>query len=181
MLARRRRWLCRLHLGRALLIKRDEVDRVEQQGWEAPVTHRGCDDLAREREQQARTLDHDNWLQCLRRYVLEAENASEGQVERKQDRSGALGLAFELEGNLVIGLGELLRAHIDLNVDRWLRLVGRQGARRIWILEREVLDVLPKHAELCLALRSARARHCRRWSPSTLPLTAHNCRSRRRG
>src|SRR5262249_1689212 len=56
------------------------------------------------------------------------------------------------------GLGELLRAHIDLNVDRRLRLVGRQGARRIRIFEREILDVLPEHAELCLALRSALAR-----------------------
>src|SRR5262249_28916564 len=54
--------------------------------------------------------------------------------------------------------GELLRADVDLNVDRWLGLIGRQGARRIRILEREVLDVLPKHAELCLALRSALAR-----------------------
>src|SRR5262245_17583706 len=158
MLARRRRWLRRLHLGRALLIKRDEVDRVEQQGWKASVTHRGCDDLAREREQQARTLDHDDWLQCLCRYVLDAENASERQIEGKQDGSGVLGLAFELEGNLVVGLGELLRADVDLNVDRWLGLTGRQGARRIRILEREVLDVLPKHAELCLALRSALAR-----------------------
>src|SRR5262249_34450554 len=39
-----------------------------------------------------------------------------------------------------------------------LGLIGRQGAWRIRILEREVLDVLPKHAELCLALRSALAR-----------------------
>src|SRR5262244_2088356 len=158
MLARRRRWLRRLHLGRALLIKRDEVDRVEQQGWKASVTHRGCDDLAREREQQARTLDHNNWLQCLRRYVLDAENASECQIEGKEDRSGALGLAFELEGNLVVGLSKLLRAHIDLNVDRWLGLIGRQGARRIRILEREILDVLAKYAELRLTLRSGRAR-----------------------
>src|SRR5262249_56291524 len=112
-LAGRLRWLCRLRRGRALLIKRDEIDRVEQQGWKAAVTHRGCDDLAREREQQARTLDHDDWLQCLCRYVLEAENASECQIEGKEDRSAALGLAFELEGNLVVGLADLLPPHVD--------------------------------------------------------------------
>src|SRR5258708_18354637 len=157
-LARRGRWLRRLRLGRALLIKRDEIDRIEQQRREAPVAYGRCDDLAREREQQARTLDHDDWLQCLCRHVLDAENASECQVEGKQDRSCALGLAFELEGDFVVGLGKLLGAHIDLNVDRRLRLIGRQGARRVRILEREILDVLAKHAELRLALRSARAR-----------------------
>src|SRR5262252_5977230 len=183
MLARRRRWLRRLHLGRALLIKRDEVDRVEQQGWKASVTHRGCDDLAREREQQARTLDHNNWLQCLRRYVLKAENASECQVEGKQDRSGALGLAFELERDFVVGLSKLLGTDVDLNVDRGLRLIGRQGARRVRILEREILDVLAKHAELRLALRSARARRGSAIAAGgghrLYPLTAHNCRNRR--
>src|SRR6516162_5655104 len=157
-LARRGRWLRRLRLGRALLIKRDEIDWIEQQRREAPVAYGRGDDLAREREQQARTLDHDDWLQCLCRHVLDAENASECQVEGKQDRSGALGLAFELQGDFVVGLGKLLGAHVDLNVDRRLRLIGRQGARRVRILEREILDVLPKHAELRLALRSARAR-----------------------
>src|SRR5499427_3075531 len=157
-LARRGRWLRRLRLARALLIKRDEIDWIEQERREAPVAYGRCDDLAREREQQARTLDHDDRLQCLCRHVLDAENASECQVEGKQDRSGALGLAFELEGDFVVGLGKLLGADVDLNVDRRLRLIGRQGARRVRILEREILDVLAKHAELRLALRSARAR-----------------------
>src|SRR6516164_3469921 len=157
-LARRRSRLRRLGLGRALLIKRDEIDRIEQQRWEAPIAYGRCNDLAREREQQARTLDHDDRLQGLCRHVLDAENASECQVEGKQDRSGVLGLAFELEGDFVVGLGKLLGAHIDLNVDRRLRLIGRQGARRVRVLKREILDVLPKHAELRLALRSARAR-----------------------
>src|SRR5205807_2308259 len=106
-LARRGRWLRRLRLARALLIKRDEIDWIEQQRREAPVAYGRCNDLAREREQQARTLDHDDWLQCLCRHVLDAENASKCQVEGKQDRSCALGLAFELEGDFVVGLGKL--------------------------------------------------------------------------
>src|SRR5262249_30865437 len=149
-LARRGRWLCRrLHLGRALLIERDEIDGVEQQGGKGAVSHRGCDDLAREWEQQARTLDHNNWLQCLCRYVLHAENASERQIEGEEDRSGALGLAFELEGDFVVGLGQLLGADIDLNVDRGLRLIRRQGARRLGFLDGEVFVVSPTHTELC--------------------------------
>src|SRR6516165_12005700 len=76
-----RRWsrLRRLGLGRALLIKRDEIDRIEQQRREAPIAYGSCHDLAREREQQARTLDHDDRLQGLCRHVLDAENASECQ------------------------------------------------------------------------------------------------------
>src|SRR5262249_26258843 len=44
------------------------------------------------------------------------------------------------------------------NVDGGLRLRGRQRARRVWVLERKILDILAKHAELRLVLLSAWAR-----------------------
>src|SRR5262245_45306296 len=145
-----------LHL-RALLIERDEIDRIEQERGEAAVADGVGDDLAREREQEARALDHDERLQRLRRHVLHPEYPGEGQLERKQHRAGAVRLAFELERDLVVGLGELLDDHVDLDIDR-RRLVGRrQRARRVRILERQILDVLAEDVELRLARLRARA------------------------
>src|SRR5262249_33326213 len=148
----------RFHLRRALLVQRDEVHGIEQQRRKAAVAHRSCDDLAREWEQQTRTLDHDDRLQRLSRHVLDAKNAGEGQIEGKQNRSGGLGLAFELERDFIIGLRELLDADVDLDVDGGLRLLRRQGARCVRILKREILDVLAKHGELRLTLLRAWAR-----------------------
>src|SRR5262249_22490750 len=79
----------------------------------------------------------------------------ERQIECEQYRSRALGLAFELKRDFVVCLRELLGADIDLNVDRRLRLRRRQRARRVGILEREVLDILAEHRELRLGLLSA--------------------------
>jgi hypothetical protein len=42
----------------ALPVQADKIDWVQHQRWEAAVLHSGGDDLAREGEQQARTLDH---------------------------------------------------------------------------------------------------------------------------
>src|SRR5262249_36389232 len=124
----------------------------------AAVAHGGSDDLAGEWKQQARTLDHDDRLQRLSRHVLDAENAGERQIEGKQNRFASLGLALELERDFIVGLRELLDPDIDLDVDGGLRLLRRQGARRVRILEREILDVLAKHGELRLTLLRAWAR-----------------------
>ena len=77
-------------LRHALLIERDEIDRIEQQRREAAVAHRRGDDLAGEREQQPRALDHHQRRNVLLRYVLDAEHAGERQVERKQQRAAAV-------------------------------------------------------------------------------------------
>src|SRR4029077_7373917 len=58
--------------------------------------------------------------------------------------------------DFVVGLGQLLDADIDLDVDRRLRLARRQGAWCVRILEREILDVLAEDAELRLALLGVR-------------------------
>ena len=86
------------------------------------------------------------------RHVLDAKDAGERQVEREQHGAVSVGLALELERDLVIGFGELADADIDLDIDRGLRLARLQRARRIRILEREVLDVLGENSELRLAL-----------------------------
>src|SRR6267378_4346392 len=52
-----------------LAIQADEVDRVQHQGREAAVTDGAGDDLAREREQQPRALDHDERVQVFLRDV----------------------------------------------------------------------------------------------------------------
>ena len=135
-LALRRGRLRCLHLRRALLIERDEINGIEQEGRETTVADRGGDDLACEWEQQPRALDHHQRLQRLGRYVLDAKDAGEGQIEGEQDGSGAFRFAVEVEGDLVIGFGELLDANIDLNIDGGLRLRRRQGARRVRVFER---------------------------------------------
>src|SRR5207244_8797670 len=99
-----------------------------------------------------RAFDHDERLQGFLRHVLDPEDAGERQVECKQHRAAQLGLAFELERDLVIVFGELADADIDLDIDRGLRLARRKGAGRIRIFEREVLDVLGEEGELRLRL-----------------------------
>ena len=81
--------LRRLHLCDALLIERDEIDRIEQQRREAAVAYRGGYDLARERKQQPRAFDHDQRLQRLLRHVLDPEYAGESQVEGEQHAAAA--------------------------------------------------------------------------------------------
>src|SRR4051794_16722327 len=71
------RRLLRLHLLHLLPVQRDEIDRGEQQRREAAVAHGGRNDLAREREQQARALDQHDRVQALLRHVLNAEDAGE--------------------------------------------------------------------------------------------------------
>src|SRR5260370_25074852 len=53
-LARRGRWLRRLRLGRALLIKRDEIDRIAQQRRAAHPVYRGFADRAAEMKHTSR-------------------------------------------------------------------------------------------------------------------------------
>ena len=59
-----------------------------------------------------------------------------------------LRLALELQRDLVVGLRQLADPDIDLDIDGRLRLAHPQRARRVRILEREVLDVLGQHIEL---------------------------------
>src|SRR5262245_45857256 len=135
-------------LRQPLVIERNEIHRIEQERRIAPVAHRGRDDLAREREQEPRALDHDHRLDVLLRDIHNAEHTGEGQIEDKQHHALGLGFAFELERHFVVGRRELVDAHIDLNVELRLLLAGRERARRIRILKREILDVLPEHVEL---------------------------------
>src|SRR5882724_5007304 len=121
-------WRCRLltRLRQALLIERDKIDRIEQERGKTTVAHRGCNDLAREREQQPRALDQQQRLQVLLRHVLEPEHAREGEIEGEQHGAGILRLALELERHLVLALAELLNSDIDGDVNGRLVLARRQ-------------------------------------------------------
>src|SRR5262245_58561082 len=137
-----------LQLGDALAIEADEIHRIDTQGREAAVHDGVRDDLAREREQQARALDHHDRMQVLLRDVLHAEDAGVEHLELEQDHAGAFRLALDLELDLDVVLGHWFGADVDLNVDGRLLLAGLQRARRIGILERQILDVLGQDIEL---------------------------------
>src|SRR3546814_5634268 len=88
-LLRRRRiglLLCR----DALLVQTAEVDRVDQQRREAAVADRIGDDLAREREQQARSLDRDQRLYVLLRHIADDADAGIGQLDRSEEHTSEL-------------------------------------------------------------------------------------------
>src|SRR6266478_2455937 len=87
-------------------------------------------------------------MQILLGDVLDAENPGKDQVEAEQDGAGHLGLALEAQLHFNIGVRERFGVDVNLNVDRGLLLSGRQRARCVRILEREILDVLGKNIEL---------------------------------
>ena len=59
---------------------------VEQKWWEAAVSDRGCDNFARKREQQTRTLNHDDRVETLLRHIANTKYAGEFQFKPKQHR-----------------------------------------------------------------------------------------------
>ena len=82
-------------LRHALLIERDEIDRIEHQRREAAVAHRRRDDLAGERKQQPRAFDQHQRLHLLLRHVLDPEHAGELQLDVEHHGAGGFGLAFQ--------------------------------------------------------------------------------------
>ena len=123
-----------------LQIEAVEVDRVDVKGRIAAVAHRVGDDLAREREQQARALDHRQRLDLLGRDVLDAEHAGVMELELEDDAGPLARAAFEQQVDLVVGGGDLPAVDVDLKVEA--RRLLAEAARRVRVLEREVLDVL---------------------------------------
>ncbi len=82
------------HVGRA------EIDSVEQEGRKARVLRRFGDDLAREREQQARALDHHHRVEALLWHIADTEYSCEFQFESKQECRRRLCLAVQFDDNL---------------------------------------------------------------------------------
>src|SRR5215813_1488699 len=152
----RRGW--RAGLRHALLVERDEIDRIEQERPETAVAYRGRDHLARERKQEPWAFDEQDRLQMLRRHILESEYARKREVEGKHHGSGIFRLAFDSQRHLVFNLTKLLQSEVDGDVDRRLVLTRCQRLRRIGILEREILDVLAQHIELGESLLGLRLR-----------------------
>src|SRR3546814_4823342 len=99
-LLRRRRiglLLCR----DALLVQTAEVDRVDQQRREAAVADRIGDDLAREREQQARSLDRDQRLYVLTRHIADDAEAGIGPIDHEEHRVPARRAHADVQDDLV--------------------------------------------------------------------------------
>src|SRR5947209_11769830 len=78
----------------------------------------------------------------LLRHVGQPENPAIGQLELEHYIARLAGAAFEDEADLEIGLGELARVDVDLDRDVRTLLLGPKRARRVRILEREVLHIL---------------------------------------
>src|SRR5437588_318158 len=83
----------------------------------------------------------------LLRHVGEPENPAIGQLELEHYIARLAGAAFEDEADLEIGLGELARVDVDLDRDVRTLLLGPKRARRVRILEREVLHILRERVE----------------------------------
>src|SRR5450759_3634894 len=129
---RRRRWL---QLAHPLAIERDEIHRVEQQRREAAIAHGGGDDLAREREQQARTFDQHERVYAFLRHVLDAEYAGIFQFESENQFVVGFRLAVKLECHLDVVVRQRLGVDVDLNADLRRLRSDRQRLRRVRVLE----------------------------------------------
>src|SRR5471032_589317 len=71
-----------------LAVETNEVDRIEHQWREAAVTDGRGNNLAREWEQQARALDHDQRMQVFLRYIDDPEYPGIGKIETEHNLAG---------------------------------------------------------------------------------------------
>src|SRR4029079_5846661 len=101
---------------------------------------------------------HHDWVETFLRHVSNSEHSGEFQLESEQQRGRRLGFPVQLDHNLDVSFGQRRRAHIDLNSRRRLFLPGVERLRRVWVLEREILDVLANYGELRLLLAGSRCR-----------------------
>ncbi|MEY9281585.1 DNA polymerase III epsilon subunit [Bradyrhizobium yuanmingense] len=131
-----------------LAVETDEVDRIQHQRREPAIAHRRRNDLACEREQQARALDHDQRVQVLLGHVDDPEHAGIGELEREHHFTGGLGLALDRQRHLEFLFTEIVGVDVDLDVDLRRLALRLQRARSVGIFEREVLGVLRQHVEL---------------------------------
>src|SRR5215208_5422179 len=134
-------------LGGLLAVQRHEIDRIDVERREAAVAHSVRYHLPGEREQQPRALDHDQRVELIGRHVAGPEHARIGELELEQHLGAELAVTLELEVDLEVGLGKLLRVDVDLDVDGRSLLLGRERARRVRVLEREILRILRKRVE----------------------------------
>ena len=116
--------------GRALHVEAGEIDRVEQQRREAAVDRGVGDDLAGEREQEARRLGEQEGLELLGGHVPEREQAGIEQLDAEGDALVGLGGDLDLEHDLVHVLADALGADVELDVHLRLALpLDRPPAR----------------------------------------------------
>src|ERR1700738_384613 len=98
----------------------DGIRGGQDQRWKATAAHRSRDDLAREREQQPRTFDHDQRVQIFLRHVHDTEHPGIGQVEAEHHLAGIFRLALDRKRHFEFVFGDIVGADIDLDIDRRL-------------------------------------------------------------
>jgi hypothetical protein len=129
-----------------------EVDAVEQEGREARILRRFSDDLAGEREQQARSLDQEEGPKGLFREVAKSEQPAVAQLDHELDAAVRPGRNVELDHDLVNVVRDPLDVDVELHVDARLVL----PLEHVWcvrILNREIFDVLRKGRGLRAGIR----------------------------
>ena len=138
----------RAFLLRALLqVDAGEVDRLQHQRREAAVANLIGQHAAGEGEQDARRFAEQERIERFLRDVAEREQARIGEVDDERDLLTGLGADFDLQRDFVHVVAHLVRADVELHVDRGRVLLLIDG-RRVRILEREVLHVLRQHTRL---------------------------------
>jgi hypothetical protein len=122
-------------------VQRAEIDRIEHQRREAAVANGIRDDAAGEREQDPRAFDDAEGLDGFFRHILQAEQAGIEQLDHEGSAGIDFGLGADLQFDFVHVIGGLAGVHTHIDVDARLAL-HLQAARRVRILEREVLHIL---------------------------------------
>ena len=114
-----------MRLRGLLPVEADEINRIDIKRRETTVAYRVGDHLPGEREQKPRALDHDHRVELVLRDVADPEDARIGEVEGEQHLVADLGIAFELQIDLEIGVAHLLG--VDVHLDADLRLLLNSG------------------------------------------------------
>ena len=124
-----------------------EIDRVEQHRREAEVLDRFGDDLAREREQQARGFDQHERRELVVGDVAQPEHAAVAQIDEKVRALVRRGLQFDAQDHFMDIVADAVDVEIELDVELG-RGLPLENLRRARILDRQVLDILRQRIDL---------------------------------
>ena len=81
-------------------------------------------------------------------HVHDAKHAGKDQFEAVQHQAVGFRLALQTQRHLEVGLAHGRGFDVDLNVDRRLLRARRQRTRRVRVLERQILHILPENGDL---------------------------------
>jgi hypothetical protein len=82
------------------------------------------------------------------RHVDDAEYPGVLKIEAEHHLAGVFSFALDRQRHFELALGEVIGGDVDLDIDRRLLLLRRQGAGGVRIFERQVLGILRQHVKL---------------------------------